>query len=148
MALEDYLPKPVDPSAPKALDLSLCRQLISRAPKFSMQPAGDTIREFAEQLKLAMDELGGTSTKIVTAQNEAMRYQREAEAANNETRAANQALIQARDELKEAKDQLEAVRQDLAAVKWKAPDEPVKVQKKRGPKAKVVPMVSEQKVAK
>lgn len=143
MALEDYIPKPVDPNAPKVLDLALCRQLIARAPRFSMQPAGDTIREFAEQLQLAMNEIGGTSTKIVTAQNEATRYQREAETANNETRVANQALLQAREE--------------LAALKAKViPDAPPesaavveKVPKKRGPRAKVVPMQTEPaKVAK
>jgi hypothetical protein len=145
MALEDYLPKPVDPNAPKVLDLALCRQLIARAPRFSMQPAGDTIREFAEQLQLAMNEIGGTSTKIVTAQNEATRYQREAETANNETRVANQALILAREELAKMKAKVAPV----AVVSVDSAPSVEKVPKKRGPKAKVVPMQTEPaKVAK
>lgn len=142
MSLEDHIEKTPDPAAPKKLDLQKCRGLIARAPKFSRLPTGDTIVEFAEQLQLAIAEVGGASTQIVNAQNEAMRYQREAEAANSDVRTANQQLVAVREELRQAKDELMRLKAAAATTETvKQAAEP----KKRGPKAKVVPMVVEKK---
>lgn len=133
MALEDFIPKQVDPAAPKTLDLAECRRLITAAPRHAFTPSGGMLVSFGEQLQFALNEISGAAGKVVAAQNDALRFQREAETANAELRAAHLALIAAREELAQLKTQ------QANLLNAQKPAE-VPVAKKRGPKAKVVPM--------
>jgi hypothetical protein len=135
MPIEDRIETPPPADAPKALDLAKCQKLIAAADKYRRLPTGDLIQEYAEQLKLATAELGGVSTKIVNAQNEALRYQRETENANRDLNAANIALLGVRGELRMAQG-------ELAALKPKEEANPAAADapKKRGRPAKVVPI--------
>lgn len=138
MALEDFIPKPVDPGTPKVLDLALCRRLINAAPRNSFLPGGGMLVEFAEQLQLALNEITGSTSKVVGAQNEAMRFQREAEAANTELRSANLALIAARQELAQTKAQLFSYNTTSGAMNPPASENAAP--KTRKARAEVVPM--------
>lgn len=102
--------RPVDPNAPKVLDQAKCQRLIRSAPSHARFPLGDVIQEMAEQLKCAMDELGGVSTKIVNAQNEVLRYKQEATTANAEVQTMQSLLGAARAELAAARAELETLR--------------------------------------
>lgn len=148
MPIQDRIETPQDPNAPKALDLLKAQRLVAAAAKYERLPTGDVIRQFGEQLKCALDEIAGSSTKIVQAQNEATRYQREAENANRDTQAANTALAKAREELAAARTEIESLKAQLP----KPAPEPVattlaaaapaaqKARKPRGTKNNVVPI--------
>lgn len=140
MPIEDRIEKAPSPDAPKVLDLGKCQKLIAAAPRYSRLPTGDFIQDMAEQLQLALADVTGASTKIVNAQNEALRYKRETETANSEVLTANQNLLAAREELAALKSKAQATAVTSA---------PVEAPKKRGPKAKVVPInpAAEKKVA-
>ncbi len=132
--------RPLDPNAPKTLDLAKCQQMIRSAPQHARFPLGDVVQVMAEQLKCAVDELGTISTKITDANNQMLRYQKEAETANVEVRTMQSLLGAAREDLRMAREELAALRpkvaEDEKARAAAAAETPVK----RGRKAKVVPI--------
>lgn len=129
-----FTPKVFDPNAPKVLDLELSQKLIRAAPKLGRTPNGDIVVQMGEQLACALAKLAEGSTAVVTAQNDATRYQREAETANREVATMNTQLAQVREERDTAKACVVVLEAELAELK--KPVEP----KKRGRKAKVVQM--------
>lgn len=164
-----FTPKVFDPNAPKVLDLELSQKLIRAAPKLGRTPNGDIVVQMGEQLACALAKLAEGSTAVVTAQNDATRYQREAETANREVATMNTQLAQVREERDGVKAQMAALEADAAKLREAIgllttlkptmvvrPDDLVGMvqeivrdlqPKKRGPKAKVVPMPDERRAA-
>lgn len=142
MIPEDFSPRPSDPNAPKTLDLDLARKLAKAAPKYGRMPNGDVVTQMGEQLSCALDRLEHGSTAVVTAQNDATRYQRESENANREVQTMLTQLAQVREERDALKAKVAAMEGEIATLK--TPVAP----KKRGPKGKVVQLHNpEQKAA-
>ena len=144
MSLEDFIERPVDPNAPKTLDLAKANRLIALSEKYQRLPTGDVIREIASQLKCALEEISGTSTKVVNAQNDVIRYQRESQVANAEVSTMQGMLVKAREDLHKALEELGAARATIAATP-PAPAEKPKA--KRGRPAKIVQLNEPQQKA-
>lgn len=138
---ESYAPKATDPNAPKTLDLDLARKLAKAAPKYGRMPNGDVVSQMGEQLACALDRLEQGSTAVVTAQNDATRYQRESENANREVQTMMTQLAQVREERDALRVKVAALEGELTVLK--TPPAP----KKRGPKAKVVPINPQREAA-
>ena len=145
---ETYAPKPVDPNAPKVLDIDLARKMANGAPKYARLPNGDVMVKIGEQLNCALDELQKGSSSVTAAQNDVMRYQREAETANREVRDMQAQMTP----LREERDRLQAEIDALNAAQTVPPgvaSPPLgTAPKKRGrPKGNVVQMDHQQKAA-
>ncbi len=130
----------LDPNASPTLDLARCQQMIRSAPQHARFPLGDVVQRMAEQLKCAVDELGTISTKITDSNNQMLRYQKEAETANAEVRTMQSMLGTAREDLRVAKEELAALRAKVAEEEKARTAAAAEAPKKRGPRAKVVPI--------
>lgn len=137
--------QPRDPNAPKVLNIAHAHQLVRNADKWLRNPGGAVIAEIAGQLGCALAALGEVDTKIVSAQNNAMRYQREAEQANKDVLAMQAEVATAREQVAKLTAEVELLRPKPK--KPKESTEPVvtslvalKARKKPGPKPKIVPM--------
>jgi hypothetical protein len=84
--------RPADPSAPVIFDLGKCQRWIAKAENYRRQPMGDFVVEVLGQLKCAVDQLAGVSTRIADANNQMLGYQKDAETANAEVRAMQRLL--------------------------------------------------------
>lgn len=144
-----FLPAAVDPNAPPKLDLDLARKLCNASRTYQRLPNGDVMVAMATQLKCALDRLQEGTSAVTSAQNDVTRYQREAENANREVQAMTAQLGSVREERDTLKDKVAALEKDIASLK--APPELPKIEalapKKRGPKAKVVPIGNPQQKA-
>ncbi len=121
----------VSASAPK-LDRNECNRLLSWARAYPRLPAFDAIQALATQLTLALAEIDSTETRVDRAQNDTLRYQRELETANIEVRTLRNEVIGLR--AKKPEPTLEPAPKD----------DPAPVGKKRGRKAKIVPIAPDQ----
>jgi hypothetical protein len=114
---------PPPPPAP-TFDRNKARGLLNTATRYGRNPGGDFVALMAEQLRLALAEIDGSQGRINQAQSEQLRAIREAETANAEC---------------------VLLRRELLALKTKPAE--IAVPKKRGPRAKVVPMAPDQQKA-
>lgn len=116
-------PDSASPGSASSLDRAKCHKLIEWSARVSRLPGSEQYQEIAAQLKLALFEIDGADTRIDRAQNETLRYQRELEIANVEVRQLRAELIARR-----------------ASVEQPAPAGAASGPKKRGPRAKIVPI--------
>lgn len=115
--------------APK-LDRAECNRLLNWARAYPRLPAYEAINALATQLSLALADIDSTETRFDRAQNDTLRYQRELETANIEVRTLRTEVIELRAKKPTAMPQSDATKAPVAG-------------KKRGPKAKIVPMAPE-----
>ena len=134
MPLEDMIEKPVDPNAPKVFDPGMAQRLIRTFPRFAASPHASIIVPLGEQLQCAVALIDGANALAVSARGDAVRYEREANVANTEVKTMQALLVTAREERDAARRELDSL---------KAAPAPVEVPKKRGRRAKIVPMDKE-----
>ncbi len=113
-SLDSAPPPPPKPT----FDRAKAQRLLNTASRYGRIPGSDFIAEIADQLRLALGEIDGSQAKIDRAQAEQLQAVREAEAANAE------AVL---------------LRREVLALKTK----PAEAPKKRGPRAKLIPIATQ-----
>jgi hypothetical protein len=127
-SLDGATPPPPKPT----FDRAKVQRLLNTASRYGRIPGSDFIAEMAEQLRLSVAEIDGTAAKIDHEQANNLRAQRERDDALAECRVLRQDLLAARAKISAAP---------------KPDDTPAPTPKKRGRKAKIVPMEEKKAVA-
>jgi hypothetical protein len=126
------------PGAAPTLDRAKCRTLINWVPNAVRLPHYQQVRDLGDQLQAALTLIANSDTRVDNAQNETLRYQRELETANAEVRQLREEVITLR--AAQVKAPAATSKPSAAAPEVNVPAATPPAPKKRGPRAKVVPI--------